>query len=58
MEIRFKQGYEWTLMFVHKNVLLRKVKKLGSNNVMREWRSPFIQKGFREKCGNYFQTKL
>ena len=52
MQIRFKQGYERTVKTVYSNVLLRKVRKLVSNNVMRERRSPFIQKGLREKCGN------
>ena len=51
MENRFKQDFERTAKTIYSNVLLRKVGELGSNNVMRDWRSPFIQKGFREKCG-------
>ena len=55
MEIRFKQVYEKTAKTDYLNVLLRKVRKLGSNNVMRERRSPFIQKGFRERCDFRFK---
>ena len=55
MEIRFKQGYERTLKSVHTNVFLRIVWKLGSNKFIREQRSPFIQKGFREKCDFRFK---
>ena len=46
VEIRCKQGYERTAKTVYSNVLLRKVRKLVSNNVMRERRSPFIQTCF------------
>ena len=50
MENRFKQNYERTAKSVHTNLLLRNVWKIGSNKIMRERRSPFIQTCFREKC--------
>ena len=55
MEIRFKKNYERTAKSVNSNGRLRKFRKLGSDNVMRERRSPFIQKGFRETCDFRFK---
>ena len=55
MEIRFKKNYERTAKTVYSNGRLREIRKLGSYNVMRERRSPFIQKGFREKCDFRFK---
>ena len=43
---RFKQCYERTAKSVHTKGFSRKVWKLGSNKIMRERRSPFIQTCF------------
>ena len=55
MEIRFKKNYERTTKYVHTNLLLRNVWKLGSNKLMRERRRSFIQTCFREKCDFRFK---
>ena len=48
MEIWFKQNYERTAKSVHTNLLVRKKWKLGSNKVMKERSSQFIQRAFEK----------
>ena len=50
VKFRFRQNYERTANGRSYKMLSRKVWKIGSNKVMRERRSPFIQTCFREKC--------